>query len=127
MSPTPELAERIRWFIRLRWFAVAGIVIATSVVASLHLAVSWPHLMGLAALASFAAQAQPVYRIVGPDGRVTFSDRPPADGSKTQPGRGGDAPAAGPGLPFELRSAAGRYPVTLYTGANCAPCSSGRN
>ena len=50
MSPTPELAERIRWFIRLRWFAVAGIVIASSVVASLNVAVSWPHLMGLAAL-----------------------------------------------------------------------------
>src|SRR5436190_5135522 len=50
MSPTPELAERIRWFIRLRWLAVAGIVIAASVVASMNLAISWPHLLGLAGL-----------------------------------------------------------------------------
>jgi signal transduction histidine kinase len=50
MSPTPELAERIRWFIRLRWLAVAGIVIAASLVGSLKLAISWPHLLGLAGL-----------------------------------------------------------------------------
>ena len=50
MSPTPELAERIRWFIRLRWFAVGGILIAAGVVAGLGLAVSWQHLLGLAAL-----------------------------------------------------------------------------
>src|SRR5260221_5101502 len=50
MSPTPELAERIRWFIRLRWLAVAGILIAAGVVASLGLAVSWRHLLGLAGL-----------------------------------------------------------------------------
>jgi signal transduction histidine kinase len=50
MSPTPELAERIRWFIRLRWLAVAGILIAAGVVASLRLAISWEHLLGLAGL-----------------------------------------------------------------------------
>jgi len=50
MLSTPELAERIRWFIRLRWLAVAGIVIAAVVVASLRIAVSWPHLLGLAGL-----------------------------------------------------------------------------
>jgi len=50
MSPSPELAERIRWFIRLRWLAVAGILIAAGVVASLGLSVSWRHLLGLAGL-----------------------------------------------------------------------------
>ncbi|HEV3026204.1 MAG TPA: ATP-binding protein [Planctomycetota bacterium] len=50
MSPTPELAERIRWFIRLRWLAVGGILIAAAVVAALGLAVSWRHLFGLAGL-----------------------------------------------------------------------------
>src|SRR5579859_3798254 len=50
MSPTPELAERIRWFIRLRWLAVGGILIATGVVAALGLDVSWRHLFGLAGL-----------------------------------------------------------------------------
>jgi hypothetical protein len=50
MSPTPELAERIRWFIRLRWLAVAGILIAAGVVASLELPISWQRLFGLAGL-----------------------------------------------------------------------------
>src|SRR5260221_10551177 len=50
MSPSPELAERIRWFIRLRWLAVAGILIAAGGVASFHLAISWGRLLGLAGL-----------------------------------------------------------------------------
>ena len=40
----------------------------------------------LMALASVVAQAQGVYRIVGPDGKVTFSDRPPAEAT-AQPAR----------------------------------------
>ena len=86
-------------------------------------------LLGLAAC-SLYAQSQ-VYRIVGPDGRVTFSDRPPNDpGPRTQPGSaaaGMGTASSGPALPFELRNVVSRYPVTLYTGANCAPCGSGRN
>lgn len=85
---------------------------------------------GCVLLGAVAAQAQPVYRIVGPDGRVTFSDKPPATptGKVTstdntvatnQPG--------GPALPFELRQVVGKYPVTLYTSSNCAPCDSGRS
>ncbi|TAG29021.1 MAG: glutaredoxin family protein, partial [Verrucomicrobia bacterium] len=31
-----------------------------------------------------------------------------------------------PSLPLELRQAAARYPVTLYTAADCPPCDSGR-
>jgi signal transduction histidine kinase len=50
MSPTPELAERIRWFIRLRWLAVVGILIAAGLVASIGLAISWQQLLGLAGL-----------------------------------------------------------------------------
>jgi signal transduction histidine kinase len=50
MSPTPELAERILWFIRLRWLAVVGILFAAGVVASLRLPVSWHHLLSLAGL-----------------------------------------------------------------------------
>jgi signal transduction histidine kinase len=50
VSLSPELAERIRWFIRLRWLAAAGIVIAAAVVAPIGLAVSWRTLLGLAAL-----------------------------------------------------------------------------
>ena len=86
-------------------------------------------LLGLAAC-GLSAHAQAVYRIVGPDGRVTFSDRPPPDaGNRAQPGGASGAGSAAPGaaLPFELRNVASRYPVTLYTGANCAPCGNGRS
>jgi glutaredoxin len=79
---------------------------------------------------SLGAQAQPVYRIVGPDGRVTFTDRPPADASAkavTAPvvTMGADNDVAS--LPFELRSAASRFPVTLYSRPGCVPCDTGRN
>ncbi|PJI97678.1 glutaredoxin [Acidovorax sp. 69] len=74
------------------------------------------------------AQAQGVYRIVGPDGKVTFSDRPPADDKAPPPSTraNGAAPtaASGAALPYELRQIASRFPVTIYTGNDCAPCGS---
>lgn len=79
----------------------------------------------LLALASTGVSAQSVYRIVGPDGRVTFSDTPPPSGATPTPTRG-SAAAADAGLPYELQQIARRYPVTLYSGNNCAPCASGR-
>lgn len=74
-----------------------------------------------------SAQAQPVYRIVGPDGKVTFSDKPPATGPAGA-ARAAGAPAATAGgpVPFELRQVINRYPVTLYTSAKCAPCDAAR-
>ena len=81
------------------------------------------------ALASGLADAQ-VFRIIGPDGKVTFSDRPPPD-AKAVPaqtvtmGGGGGTPSAS--LPLELRNVVNRYPVTLYTTANCGPCESARS
>lgn len=79
-------------------------------------------------LACAGAQAQGVYRIVGPDGKVTFSDRPPAEGN-AQPARAATAaPSSANGtLPYELRQVASRFPVMLYTGNDCAPCTSARN
>ncbi len=88
--------------------------------------------IGLAVLAGFGAHdanAQQVFRIVGPDGRVTFSDKPPMDpGTRAAPAKsvaisGGTNNSA---LPFELRQAASRYPVTLYTAPECGPCGAGR-
>jgi len=75
--------------------------------------------------------AQPVYRIVGPDGKVTFSDKPPAESkarvtTATAPGASGGGVASA-SLPFELRQVAQKYPVTLYTGENCGPCQSARS
>lgn len=79
---------------------------------------------------SSAVSAQQVFRIVGPDGKVTFSDQPPpssANARVTAAAGDGNRAAANPSLPFELRKIAGQYPVTLYTGDNCGPCGSARS
>ena len=82
----------------------------------------------IAALWSTASQAQ-VYRIVGADGKVTFSDKPPVTegtpraGTANSSGAGGGSAA----LPYELRQVASKYPVTLYVGDNCGPCGAGRS
>jgi glutaredoxin len=86
-------------------------------------------LMILGALTSVGAQAQTVYRIVGADGKVTFSDKPPANeqqGKVAATGVGAAAAASGTSLPFELRQVVSKYPVTLYTSADCGPCASAR-
>ena len=87
--------------------------------------------MAFAAGTLAPAQAQQVYRIVGPDGKVTFSDRPPAASGASSSASTANAASAGgaasAGLPFELRQVAGKYPVTLYTSDNCAPCISARS
>ncbi|WP_423455590.1 glutaredoxin family protein [Ottowia sp. VDI28] len=89
---------------------------------------SWT--MGLTALLlAGAAQAQ-LYRSVGPDGRVTYSDKPPAANTSTNGAGAAPANRAGSGnasLPYQLRQIAERYPVTLYASTDCAPCNSGRN
>ena len=73
--------------------------------------------------------AQPVYRIVGADGKVSFSDKPPVEpAAKAAPGRAAPGGGAASGaLPYELRQIANKCPVTLYTGENCAPCQSARS
>ena len=77
---------------------------------------------------SGTAQAQTVYRIVGPDGKLTFSDKAPLDASKATAASASGKPIAATetALPYELRQISSRYPVTLYSGAGCAPCNSGR-
>ena len=94
-----------------------------------------PHLAALGllwtllSLSSGNLYAQSVYRIVGPNGQVTFSDQPPpttADKTSTlNVGASGPA-ASGPALPFDLQQVVRKYPVTLYTGVKCGPCGSGR-
>ena len=86
----------------------------------------WAPLVAL--LAALPAQAQ--YKVVGADGKVTYTDRPPASGNAKVTSIGSRGIASGPvdvALPLELRQPAARYPVTLYTvtGA-CAPCDAAR-
>ncbi|MES2951631.1 MAG: glutaredoxin family protein [Pseudomonadota bacterium] len=89
-------------------------------------------LLGSAALLCLASgvQAQTVYRIVGADGKVTFSDKPPVNaeqGKVATTGTGAAAASANTNLPFELRAVVAKYPVVLYTSAQCAPCDAGRS
>jgi glutaredoxin len=72
---------------------------------------------------ALVAQAQGVQRIVGPDGKVTYTDRaaPASAGSPAAPANNT------PPLSYALRQAVQRYPVTLYTGDKCNPCGSARD
>ncbi len=85
----------------------------------------------IASLAAFLAASPSfaLYKVVGPDGKVTYTDRPPSTEankvSSMRPGQGGTTPADS-NLPFELRQLVQRYPVTLYSGSDCVPCDSGR-
>ena len=83
------------------------------------------------------AEAQ--FKVVAPDGTVTYTDRPAAaPGSKVTQLRkdasvlAAQAPATTTAnsnlakLPFELRQVAERFAVVLYASADCAPCDAGR-
>jgi glutaredoxin len=81
----------------------------------------------LALLLALPAQAQ--YKVVGPDGKVTYTDRPPASAAKVTSlsGRGGETGPTDLALPLELRQPASKYPVTLYTVSGaCEPCQAAR-
>ncbi len=45
-------------------------------------------------VATTAAQAETLYKVVGPDGKITYTDRPPADGTSTTTLRFADAPSS---------------------------------
>jgi glutaredoxin len=67
--------------------------------------------------------AQQVYKSIDKNGRVTYSETPPLPGSGDK--LTGDS-AAGASLPYALQQVVSRYPVTLYTTADCGPCINAR-
>ena len=76
-----------------------------------------------------AAGAQAQFKVVGADGKVTYTDREPSqpEGKVTALGAKAPVQAAEPDLPFELRQVATKYPVTLYTTSGaCEPCVQAR-
>jgi glutaredoxin len=84
----------------------------------------------LCALVLPAAQAQGVYRVVGADGKVSFSDQPPSNAKSTEKVGVAGTQTAGvtrPNLPYELQQLVAKYPVTLYATQGCGPCDSGRS
>ncbi len=108
------------------------------------------HLIATLIALGFAAPlAAAPYKWIDEDGRVTYGDRPPMGGSarllsgptRTPATPAATAPAASAGtpatataaaapadqnLPTLLKTLAGRNPVVLYTGRDCAPCASAR-
>lgn len=80
----------------------------------------------LGTLCMGAAHAQ--YKVIGPDGKVTYTDRAPkADGGKVSSLNTRDTPAPVVVLPAELQQAVSRYPVVLYvSGTPCASCDNAR-
>ena len=72
------------------------------------------------------AQAQ-LYKWIGPDGKVTYSDEaPPASAKHIETKAVTSDSTPGIDLPFELAQAVKSHPVTLYTTGDCAPCDDGR-
>lgn len=80
----------------------------------------------LCALCAAGAHAE-LYKWVGPDGKISYSDMPPPPSAtrvETRAVAAGEA--GGADLPYELAQAAKSNPVVLYSTANCLPCDDGR-
>jgi hypothetical protein len=75
--------------------------------------------------AAVGALAQ--YKIVGPDGKVTYTDKPPTPADiRVNNGTPAGNSATG-GMPYETRQAMGKFPVTLYAAKGCALCDQTRD
>ena len=85
-------------------------------------------LLGLLLAAATAAPAWAVYKVVGPDGSVTFTNIPPSapTGSvATLPGIAASPGDAAAGLPARLRRLQREAPVVIYTTPGCKACKDG--
>lgn len=81
------------------------------------------------AFALVATSSLAQYKVIGPDGKITYTDREPSssEGKVVALGNRAVVAAAEPELPFELRQPTSKYPVTLYvTTRACDPCTSAR-
>jgi glutaredoxin len=83
--------------------------------------------MAVATLLLSALPAHALFKVVGPDGKITYSDRPPpGEARAVQVNRDGSIAANDATLPFALRQVMAKFPVTLYTAAACEACEMGR-
>ena len=90
--------------------------------------------LAAAALLFAAPAAHALFKVVGPDGKVTYTDRvpSPADGRaqavNRDTGRVAEVQSQTQAqLPFALRQVAARFPVVLFTADDCGdPCVQGR-
>lgn len=77
-------------------------------------------------LVGMSSSAWALYKVVEPDGRITYTDREPVN-QTAQTIKANGATSSTENLPFELQASVGRYPVTLYTSKSCSPCDAGRD
>ena len=93
----------------------------------LQLTINFVAIQAIILPATIGLHAQQVYKSVDKQGRVTYSEVPPsaASGDKIV-GDGAGGGASNPALPYALQQVVSRYPVTLYTNADCGPCINGR-
>lgn len=84
-------------------------------------------LLMVAAATLIAGAAWAQYKVVGPDGKITYTDTPPPTGKAQAVGRPAGEGVDTENLPYELRQLVGRYPVTLYTTSNCGACDAARS
>jgi glutaredoxin len=87
------------------------------------------HMKFLAAallVSSAGAHAQ-MYKWVGPDGKITYTDTPPPPVAvSVEKKKLTNSVVDSNGIPFELAEVVKASPVIIYTGANCVPCDAGR-
>ncbi len=77
------------------------------------------------ALLTLASPSWAMYKVVGPDGKVTYTDRPPTDRASQAIKANGAVSDTG-SLPFELRQVTLKFPVVLYATKDCSVCDQGR-
>lgn len=84
-------------------------------------------LLRCAPLLLVALHSHAQYKVIGPDGKVTYTDRPPITADSKVTAINARSGASEVSLPLDLRRAVARYPVTLFVaGAACDPCDAGR-
>jgi glutaredoxin len=67
-----------------------------------------------------------LYKFIDENGRVAYSDRPPPPGLKNLAANTSGAGSSSDDLPYVLKNSVAKYPVTLYSIADCAPCQDAR-
>ncbi len=75
---------------------------------------------------SFSCQAQ-LYKWVGPDGRINYTDTPPPKSVTSVETKNYALSEGSVTLPFALAQAVKNMPVTLYTSVQCGVCAEARN
>ena len=70
-------------------------------------------------LLAYNVQAETLYRSIDENGKVQYSDTPVKNAADTEKLNSTSEPAADDTLPFELRRAVEKFPVTLYVSGSC--------